>query len=121
MRMVAFAIFPLLSSVRLLRRKRQKLDRESLKLPFYSQCYATAPMALLFGLAATWEQVKVPWAPLVAVALMGVGVVWFLVVETGWFRSELQISRIRAFGNAVRIYVESLLILLALSWAFSGS
>jgi len=53
LRMIAFATFPLMSSVRLVRRKGQKLDRNSLKLPFYSQCYATAPMALRTHLRAT--------------------------------------------------------------------
>ena len=112
LRMIAFATFPLMSSVRLVRRKGQKLDRNSLKLPFYSQCYATAPMALLVGIADALARDRTPWMQYSSLALLVVGVVWFLVIETGWFRAELGISRIRAFGNAMRTYLVSSVIVI---------
>ena len=53
LRMVAFATFPLTMAVRMVRAKRQKLERETLKLPFYSQCYAAGPLALMFSVGTT--------------------------------------------------------------------
>lgn len=46
-RIVAFALFPMLLSHRLLRAKRIALDRKTLRRPFYAQCFAAGPSRLV--------------------------------------------------------------------------
>lgn len=45
-RSITFAVWPLISSVHLLRRKKVAMTRESLRRPFFMQCYLTAPFAV---------------------------------------------------------------------------
>ena len=52
LRAIAFSIVPLMFALALLKGLGQKVDREKLRGPFYSQCYVAAPFALAFGLAS---------------------------------------------------------------------
>ena len=47
-RVAFFSIFPLIMAARMVRARHVKLDRVPLKPPFYSQCYVTAPFAMIF-------------------------------------------------------------------------
>lgn len=117
LRMVAFATFPLTMALRMVRARRQKLERDTLKLPFYSQCYAAGPLALLFGVGTTLGQCVPPGVQL-AGALLALGAVaWFLVLETIWFRRLLRCGWWRAFGNAARAYAEGWVLLLVVGLA----
>ena len=46
LRALAFSIFPLTAATTLLRRRHLAIDRTTLRGPFFSQCYLTAPFAL---------------------------------------------------------------------------
>jgi len=52
LRALAFSIFPLTAATTLLRRRHLAIDRKSLRGPFFSQCYLTAPFAL--AVSAGW-------------------------------------------------------------------
>lgn len=85
-RLALFSAFPLIFSVIVLLARRQRIDRISLRLPFYAQCYPAAVFAALLGVAAE-------------IRLLGIGppqasgietlaaMVWLLVVEARWMRS----------------------------------
>ena len=45
---VVFSIFPVLMAVDLVRRQGKRIDRRSLRSPFYGQCFITAPFAYRF-------------------------------------------------------------------------
>ena len=60
LRAIAFSIVPLMFAVALLKGLGQKIDREKLRGPFYSQCYVAAPFALAFGLASVGDEVALP-------------------------------------------------------------
>lgn len=119
LRSVSFAIFPLLTAIQLVRRQGIKLDRETLKLPFYSQCYATAPMALMFSLAATLAQCHWSWAAPTALIMIIVTAVWYLALQTIWFSSLLNVTKLRGFWNALIAYAESLLVLIVVGPLFA--
>lgn len=107
LRMIAFATYPLVMAVRMVRAKKQKLDRDTLKLPFYSQCYAATPLALMTSLAATFLQCRPQGAQVAGLILLAVAIPWFLSVEIAWFRRELRVGWARAAGHALRGYVEA--------------
>lgn len=94
LRLVLFSLFPLLMALRLLSRLGIALDRKTLRPPFYSQCFITAPVAMAIGLFRS-----VPDKPgLVALALV---IVWYLWQQARWFRDKLTISTARAWSLAL--------------------
>ncbi|WP_369059249.1 hypothetical protein ABOZ73_16725 [Caulobacter sp. 73W] len=111
MRLAFFAVFPLLVSIRLLQRRRAALTRDTLKPPFYSQCYLAAPFALTVGMAATLMQTHAPWAELTGAAMVLIALVWFIAVETAWFRQELGAPIWRCLLDAVIVTVQGVAIL----------
>jgi hypothetical protein len=116
LRMLAFALFPLFNSLRLVRAKHQKLDRDTLKLPFYSQCYVTAPMALLVGIGVTLSQCHPIGIATAGLGLMVLGVLWYLVIQLAWFREQLAVSWARALGHTLRAYLGAATIFLIAAW-----
>lgn len=111
LRAVAYAIFPLIASLRFLRVTKTPLTRETMRLPFYSHCYLAAPYALLLGLISLMP-VKAPqWVQISGAAAILVAVGFYVAIETLWFAHHADLSRVRAFGHALRAYVEPLILI----------
>ena len=114
-RLVAFALFPLMLSLRLLRARRIALNRKTLRLPFYAQCFVAGPFAL--GIDVATVVVAGGAEAAVGLTIMGVTVLWYLTVQTLWFRKSLSQGWLRALGNALRGFFEALFICFALAIA----
>ncbi|ANU08529.1 hypothetical protein [Paraurantiacibacter namhicola] len=112
-RLVAFSLFPLMLSLRMLRAKGVALDRKTLRMPFYGQCFIAGPFALGIDSAtltiAGGLHLGIAWLIVIAVTA------WYLAVQTLWLRSALRAGWLRSFGNAVRGFVEALAIILILN------
>ena len=119
LRLVSFALFPLVMAARLLRRRGQRLERDALKLPFYSQCYVTAPLALAFSLAATLSQMARSWAEAAAAVIVGAAALWYVALQTEWFRTTLPERRGRALADALLGYGEALALLFLIGLLFA--
>jgi hypothetical protein len=119
LRLLVFAAFPLLMALRLVRRRRQLLDRATLRLPFYAQCYPAAAFALGFSLGVSVTQVA--WAPgrTTGLVLMTIATVQYLVVESRWFAGQLAIGRLRAFGAAALSIMEGFALILVVGFLFT--
>ncbi len=112
LRVVIFSVFPLMFAVRLVRAQRKRITRESLRQPFYAQCYAAAAFALVIGIASLfvtthhwgWSQ-AVGWT-LNLFALLAYG-----IVQARWFAAHLKRSLVVAFGQATLAMIESLVLL----------
>ena len=111
-RLVAFSLFPLMLSLRLLRSKGIALDRKTLREPFYAQCFIAAPFAL--GFNAGVLAIPATRTFTLGLSIMLATVIWYLAVQTAWFREERGSSRLRAFGNAARGFFEALVIVILL-------
>jgi hypothetical protein len=92
-----FSLFALVSATTAVARRGLTLDRSTLRGPFYSQCYLTAPFALAMSVASMLATPPARGTGLAAAAVALVGVVWYLWVETAWFRLELDLGGGRAF------------------------
>ncbi|MGJ7040702.1 hypothetical protein J2Y63_003970 [Shinella sp. BE166] len=108
-----FSIFPLLMAVRLLGRTGAALDRETLKPPFYSQCYVAAPFA--FGLSAGMNIARTGHQEMVAVgtAISLLSLLWYIIVEVRWFEHDLHVGRLAAVWLVLRTVAEATVLLLA--------
>jgi hypothetical protein len=99
-RAILFSLIPLIAATSLLHRQKKALSRESLRPPFYAQCYLAAPCALIVTAGNDiFFRPDLPNA--VGAAIMLAGGTWFLVVQTLWFRRKLDV----AYGAAAWIAV----------------
>lgn len=119
MRLLLFSVFPLIMATRLVRLQRIGLARDTLRPPFYSQCYVAAPFVLTISLAATLAAMARPWAVGTAGAMIAVALLWYGILQTRWFAHHLRVSFPRAFWQASVAMVESLAMVLAIAWLFN--
>ena len=120
MRLIAFSVFPVVVASSFVRRTGRKLDRDTLERPFYAQCYATAPYALAFSLAATLSQMDWAWGQPATAAMVGVATLGWLALQTVWFTRQLATGPIRGFIYALWAYVQCLAVLVVLAWLMGG-
>lgn len=119
LRLVVFAIFPLMMSVRLLRHKREPIKRQTLRAPFYGQCYPAAAFALALSLGTTIGALPAHSAKIGGMALAASGLAYFLVVETRWFIAQLSIGPIRALGMSILALLQSVVLLVLVGILFT--
>lgn len=110
-RLATFSIFPLIMALRLVRRLDIPLTRETLKPPFYSQCYVAAPFALALGLANILVESNHRWVAGLSVLIIVLTLLWFGALQSLWFAQHLGSSRTRGFLGASAGMVECLVIL----------
>jgi len=112
LRLIVFSLFPIVFATRLLMLQRRPLTRDTLRKPFYSQCFAAAPFALLISLGATVNGYRAEWAAPFAAVSVGVAMLWYLTLQTRWFARMAGIGIVRAAGQALLSMFASLLLLL---------
>lgn len=118
LRTATFSLFPLILAARLVRAQRKPLDRDTLRAPFYAQCYVAAPFALMSGLSEVLIRLSHQWSILAGGGLYLFALLWFGTLQTLWFRQHLKVGTLSAFGNASRAMVEGLVAVALLAWLF---
>lgn len=119
LRIVSYSLFPVMMATRLVRAKTLRVDRDTLRAPFYSQCYVAAVLAILLGSAEILIKLGHDWSVLAGGALALLALLWFGFLQTAWFNQHLKCGRLKSFGHASRAMVESLLAVILLSSLFS--
>uniref|UniRef100_B0SUN4 Yip1 domain-containing protein n=1 Tax=Caulobacter sp. (strain K31) TaxID=366602 RepID=B0SUN4_CAUSK len=114
-RVVAFSLLPLVMAVGALRRLGEAVDRQTLRRPFYLQCFYAAPFAVSVSVAIALAGSPAPPVRIAGAALGVAAVAWYLSVETRWLQSRLAVGRLRAFGVALRLFAGALVCCLALA------
>ncbi len=100
-RVFMFSLLPLVLSLRLMQRLKIALDRDTLKPIFYSQCFVTAPLAMMVGLGTAFSHANSDMAHGLANGVFAIGACWYLAQQTLWFRTKLSIGFAAAFANAL--------------------
>jgi hypothetical protein len=116
LRLVVFAAFPLFAAAHMVRRSGIPLDRVTLRLPFYSQCYPTAVFALGLGIGASFIGMTYPPAILGGLILIIATIINYVVLETRWFAAKLGIGYVRAFGAVILVFIEGTALLMLISF-----
>lgn len=112
-RSLVFSLVPLVSAASLLHRQGRKISRESLRAPFYAQCYLAAACALFVSIGGmVFQRTDIPNA--IGAVIMIAGTVWFLAVQTLWFRRKLATTLPKAAFIAVWAAVRALAFLLVI-------
>jgi hypothetical protein len=117
LRSLIFGLFPLLLARKFLKTRGEVVDREALRTPFYAQCYATVPFAILVSVSTFIVRSSGAQGLKASVICLAAGLVWFGLVQVEWFRTRLNESRWRAFLHSSVVMAQGLVVLV-LSGAF---
>lgn len=121
---VVFSVFPLVMAVTNLIRKPAKLTRNTLRPPFFGQCFVVAPFVLIAGIALDLALVPNHQGVTASVLTIMVALIWYAQAEIRWFKQDLEISTWLATGLFVRGFViavfTSLLLALAIAWSLKN-
>lgn len=111
-RSLAFSLVPLVAAVTLLRHEKKRISRETLRAPFYAQCYLAAVCAACVSVGgAIFQRPELPNAVGAAIMIGGAG--WFLFVQAHWFARRLNVSTAKGAGIAVSAAVRAVIYLFA--------
>ncbi len=112
-RSLVFGLVPVIAATMLVKRQGKKLSRESLRAPFYAQCYLAAACAAVFSVGHIIFA-RADMSDAVGAALMTGGFMWFLVNQSRWFRHKLATGWTRSLALAVQSVAYALAYLLAM-------
>lgn len=112
-RSLAFSLIPLVAAVTLLRHQKKRISRETLRAPFYAQCYLAAVCAAFVSVGGDiFGRPDLPNAVGAAIMIGGAG--WFLFVQAHWFARRLNVSTAQGAGIAIWAAVRAVIYLLAI-------
>jgi len=101
LRLAFFSFFPIIIAFNMVRHSGKRLTRDTLRDPFYAQCFPVGPFALALSVGTIAGQIERPWIVIAGAFLMLASVVWFLAVQVLWFHQRLQIHPLKAVAVAV--------------------
>ncbi|MFN3838007.1 MAG: hypothetical protein ACK4MI_09885 [Brevundimonas sp.] len=112
-RSLCFSLLPLVAAVTLLRHQKRRLSRETLRPPFYAQCYLAGVCAAVMCIGLTiFSRPDVPNG--LGAAVMAAGGVWFLTAQSRWFARRLNLPLYKGFGIAVGATLRATVYLFAI-------
>ncbi|MFN3453150.1 MAG: hypothetical protein ACK4ZE_13435, partial [Sphingorhabdus sp.] len=109
-RVFVFSVFPLMMALNLLRGLSEPLNRDTLRAPFYAQCFVTAPFAMLFGISMSMRHMEWPSADTVATVLLLGALYWYVQQQAKWFDAKLNIGALRSWGRALTTFLLTLIL-----------
>lgn len=115
-RAMIFAIIPLVIAGISLNRRGVPIDRQTLRMPFYSQCFLLTPFALMIQGAILLGRLPATGAA-AAFGLALVAMAWFLWAQTSWFSRRLALPWRAAIGWAALATGAALLASIAVALA----
>ena len=115
-RVLIFSLFPLAFSLRLLYGLGQPLDRDTLRAPFFSQCFVAAPVAMLFGTVQSLRHLPVTGMPTIASLALLMVLGWYMRQQAHWFHAKLALPMWRCWAATLLMAVLTLIafVLIAL-------
>lgn len=115
LRVLVFSLFPLMMSLRLLGGLNISLDRDTLRAPFFAQCFVAAPVAMLVGFSQTIRHLAAPHSGYIATALLGLSIYWYLRQQAHWFNAKLARGMARSWAMALAMSAATSLIFVLLA------
>lgn len=109
-RCLLFSLAPLVAAVALVRRQKKKLSRDTLRAPFYAQCYLAAPFAAAVSAGGVFIQ-RADLESTIGVAIILAALIWFLSCQAAWFAHKLGVSRLQAVFIALGAMARALVYL----------
>jgi hypothetical protein len=110
LRLVIFSLFPLIMAVAWVRQSGIRLTRNSLRDPFYAQCFPVGPLALALGIGTIAAGMRESWLVIGGAVLIVAASIWYGIVQIIWFRRRMKSGWLRALAVALRGLAESMAV-----------
>ncbi|MFM7377544.1 MAG: hypothetical protein ACKO1O_05350 [Erythrobacter sp.] len=115
LRVLTYSLMPLAFSLRLMHRLDIALDRDSLRPPFFSQCFAAGPVAMLEGLSQALWHAPVANAHVFSLGITAFAIGWYLLQQVRWLHRKLAFSYLRGAIESTVIGALTAFVALVLS------
>jgi hypothetical protein len=110
LRCILFSIYPLSFANALVRRSEQGLDRNTLRGPFFSQCYLAGLFALLVSIGTILGRQKEEWLLMTGLGITLLALIWYVWVQAIWFANHLGLSGGRSAGIATGTFIKASIV-----------
>jgi hypothetical protein len=80
------------------------MTRESLRRPFFMQCYLTAPFAVALSTSMVFVRLPGELSTTLGIATGVISAGWYLVVQAGWLKVALQRSWLNSVLSALWVF-----------------
>ena len=105
-RALMFSLHPLIFAWAWLKLSKHRIDRESLRPPFFAQCYLSGATSILVSLGSLGVQDPAVWTTLAGAAIVLVASVWYVSIQSRWLMTvQGGISRPRAWAWSIGLYL----------------
>jgi hypothetical protein len=115
-RSITFAIWPLIATVHMLRRKKTPLTRESLRRPFFMQCYLTAPFAVALSTSMVFVRLPGELSTTIGLVASALSLLWYLCVQAAWLKVALQRSWLNTVLSTLWVLLLGIAINSLIGW-----
>lgn len=99
-----------------LKLEKKRIDRETLRTPFFAQCYLSGATTILVSLGVVGIRYPNDTASLIGLAAIAVTTVWYLVIQRRWLMRLDGMTGWRASLGAVGTFAVSTSVVLAIGW-----
>lgn len=104
-RALMFSLHPLVFAWTWLKLSGRKVDRETLRPPFFAQCYLSGATSILVSMGSMGVRDPALWTTVLGVAVVLAATIWYLIIQRLWLMSVQGMTRGRAWLWAVGLFV----------------
>jgi len=102
-----------------LKLERKRIDRETLRTPFFAQSYLSGATAILVSLGAAGIRYPSEKATLAGLAVIVASTLWYLVIQQRWLMRLDGVGAVRAGLWALGGFALSTCLVFAFGWLLS--
>lgn len=104
-RALMFALHPLVFAWAWLKLSGHKIDRDSLRPPFFAQCYLSGATSILVSLGGLAIRDPTAWTTLAGLLVILIATVWYVAIQRRWLMSVEGMTGARAGLWAIGLFV----------------
>ena len=104
-RALMFSLHPLVFAWAFLKLSGREIDRDSLRAPFFAQCYLSGATSILVSLGTLGVTDPAIWSTIAGIVIVIITTVWYVAVQHLWLSFVPGMTRWRAWGWALGLYV----------------
>ena len=104
-RALMFSLHPLIFAWAWLKLSGRKVDRDTLRPPFFAQCYLSGATSILVSLGSMGIRDPSDWSTLTGLAVILIATVWYVAIQRRWLMSVPGMSGWRAGVWAVGLFI----------------
>lgn len=104
-RALMFSLHPLVFAWAFLKLSKRKIDRDSLRAPFFAQCYLSGATSILVSVGTLGVNDPAIWTTLAGVAIVVIITFWYVAIQRLWLMSAPGMTAAKALGWASGLYV----------------